>query len=201
MKVLIATTNPGKISIYSTIFEKLGIEWCSLKDFDNLGEVEETGETPRENSIIKAVAYNKITHLPVIANDSGLIVKKFAPDDQPGVFVRRYEGAELSDQQMIDIFSQKLCQVGGKSKSYFDVSLTIIDENGKLFNKSFKSKRLMVSSPSKVVVKGLPLRSLDYSKKHKKYMSEMTPEEANKCEGRCIKDQEKFIKKVFKRKK
>ena len=56
MKVLIATTNPGKISIYSTIFDKLGIEWCSLKDFDNLGEVEETGETPRENSIIKAVA-------------------------------------------------------------------------------------------------------------------------------------------------
>lgn len=32
-------------------------------------------------------------------------------------------------------------------------------------------------------------------------MSEMTPEEANECEGKCIKDQEKFIKKVFKRKK
>lgn len=201
MKVLIASTNPGKITIYGTMLDEIGIEWCSLRDFENIGEVEETGETPRENSIIKAVAYNKMTHMPVIANDSGLIVKKFSSDDQPGVFVRRYDGAELSDQQMIDIFSQKLQQVGGKSKSYFDVSLTIIDDNGKLFNKSFKSKRLMVSSPSKVIVKGLPLRSLDYSKKHKKYMSEMTPEEANECEGRCIKDQEKFIKKVFKRKK
>ncbi|MGN1162707.1 MAG: non-canonical purine NTP pyrophosphatase [Christensenellales bacterium] len=201
MKVLIATTNPGKISIYSTILSKLGIEWCSLKDFDGIGEVEETGETPRENSIIKAVAYNKLTHLPVIANDSGLVIKKFSPNDQPGVFVRRYEGAELSDQQMIDIFSQKLNQVGGKSKSHFDVSLTIIDENGKLFNKSFKSKCLMISTPSKTLVKGLPLRSLQYYKKHKKYMSEMTTEEANECEGKCVRDQEKFIKKVFKKKK
>ena len=55
----------------------------------------------------------------------------------------------------------------------------------------------MVSTPSKVVIKGLPLRSLDYNKEYGKYMSEMTIEEANKSEGKCIEGQREFIEEVL----
>ena len=55
----------------------------------------------------------------------------------------------------------------------------------------------MVATPSKTIVKALPLRSLDYSKELGKYWSEMTIEEANACEGSAIEQQQKFIEEVF----
>ncbi len=55
----------------------------------------------------------------------------------------------------------------------------------------------MIDKPSKVIQKGLPLRSLDYNQELKKYMSEMTIEEANKSEGKCIEEQKKFIKEIL----
>ena len=135
--------------------------------------------------------------MPVIANDSGLIIEKFKPEDQPGVFVRRYGGGELSDQETIEIFSQKLKEVGGTSDSYFNVALVLCDNDGVFYERTFKSYRYMVSTPSKVVIKGLPLRSLDYNQEYGKYMSEMTIEEANASEGKAIEEQQAFIKSVF----
>lgn len=191
--ILISSTNIGKIAIYSTILDKLGLSHCSLRDLDINIQVEETGKTEEENAILKAKAYYQEGQLPVIANDSGLIIEKFAPEDQPGVFVRRYGGKELSDEETIAIFSEKLKAVGGESDSYFNVALAIVDGNGKLHTQNFKSYRYMIATPSKTIQKGLPLRSLDYNKQMKKYMSEMTIEEANACEGKCIEEQAIFI--------
>ena len=55
-KILIATKNPGKLR---EIKEFLGSEFeiTSLKDFDNVPEIEENGATFEENSLIKAKFY------------------------------------------------------------------------------------------------------------------------------------------------
>lgn len=100
MKVLIATTNQGKIDIYSQAFRELGLDFCSLKDFNISVDVEETGKTEAENALIKAREYHKLTGMPVVANDSGLIIDKLKPEDQPGVFVRRNHGKELTDEEL-----------------------------------------------------------------------------------------------------
>lgn len=192
-KVLIASTNSGKIAIYSNILDKINMPFCSLQDLQINIHVEETGNTEAENAYLKAKAYHDETGLPVISNDSGLIIEKFNPEDQPGVFVRRYNGKELSDEETIKIFSEKLKQVGGESESYFNVALVICDKNGEYKSRNFKSYRYMVSTPSPIIQKGLPLRSLDFNKKLNKYMSEMTIAEANACEGDCIKNQQEFI--------
>ncbi len=197
MKVLIATGNAGKVQIYSNILNKLGIEWCSLRDTHVDIQVDETGTTTMENAIIKAEAYHKATGMPVLSNDSGLIIEKLAPCDQPGVFVRRSGGRELTDQELIDVYAKKIKEVGGSSDSYFDVSVAIIDDKGVLHTASFKSPRYMVDTPSKTVIKGIPLRSLDYDRVSGKYMSEMTMDEANAYEGKCMQDQIAFIRKCF----
>lgn len=196
-RVLIATKNNGKVEIYSNILKEIGLEFCSLKDLEVDVEVDENGKDESENAYLKAKAYHEATGLPVISNDSGLIIEKFKPEDQPGVFVRRYGGRELSDQETIDIFAKKLEEVGGESNSYFRVALCLCDKNGVYHHGEFKSYRYMISKPSKVIQKGLPLRSLDYNKEFGMYMSEMSIEQANKSEGKCIEEQAEFIKQIF----
>ncbi len=196
-RILIATTNVGKIEIYSNVLDKIGLPYCSLKDIKVDVDIDETGETELENARLKAVGYHNATDLPIIANDSGLVIEKFKPEDQPGVFVRRYGGHELSDEETIRIFSEKLKAVGGESDSYFNVALSLCDFDGNYHEKLFRSYRYMVATPSKVIIKALPLRSLDYSKELGKYWSEMTIEEANACEDSAISEQQKFIEEVF----
>ena len=111
-KVLIATTNIGKINIYAQALNELGLDWVSLRDLKINLDVEETGSTEIENALIKAKAYNKATGLPVIANDSGLIIDKLSPEDQPGVFVRRDSGKELTDEEMLNAYIEKIEAVG-----------------------------------------------------------------------------------------
>ena len=196
-KVLIATTNAGKVAIYKEVFNKLGIEVLSLKDFNITTAPEENGKDVIENAVIKAKYYYEITKIPVLANDSGLKIHKFSEEDQPGLFVRRNNNKELTDNAMIKIYIEKLNKVGGSSPAHYDVGLAIITADGKLHTKLFKPKRFFINKASPVVQKGIPLSSLAYDKVSKKYMSEMTYSERNEYEGKEFKKQAEFITKLF----
>lgn len=197
MQVLIATTNVGKANIYKPTFEKLGISVVNLKDLEITTSPEENGKTVVENAVIKAKYYHELTKLPVFANDAGLIIHKIPKNEQAGLFVRRHEGRDLTDEEMIERYIASLNKVGGKSKAHFNVGLAIIDQNGKLHTKQFKPKLVFINKPSSFIKKGVPLDSLAYNKKLKKYKSEMTIEERNKTEGKSFVNQHKFIEKVF----
>ena len=54
MKVLIGTNNKSKIKKYGTIFDELGIEYCTPADLSINIDIQESGNTPEENSKIKA---------------------------------------------------------------------------------------------------------------------------------------------------
>lgn len=97
MKVLIATTNQGKVKEFRQILEPLGFEPVSLKDMGISADVEENGETFEENAHIKAAAYRKLTDMPVIADDSGLEVEFL--DGAPGIYSARYAGENATDKE------------------------------------------------------------------------------------------------------
>ncbi|MGD0077994.1 MAG: XTP/dITP diphosphatase [Sedimentisphaerales bacterium] len=88
-KILVASTNPGKLK---ELREMLGgdVEWVSLSDFPNVGEIEEDGATFAENARKKAIGYAKATGLWTLADDSGLVVD--ALGGQPGVKSARFAG-------------------------------------------------------------------------------------------------------------
>jgi len=98
-KILVATTNPGKIAELRAMLEG-DIEWLSLADCDGIGEVEEDGVTFAENACKKAIGYAKATGLWTIADDSGLVVD--ALDGDPGVKSARFSGAKDKDRTLLD---------------------------------------------------------------------------------------------------
>lgn len=99
IKILIATTNPGKMAELSAMLN-MNIEWLSLSDFDNLTEVIEDGQTFTDNARKKALGYAKQTGLWTIADDSGLVID--ALNGAPGVNSARFSGAKDHDRTLID---------------------------------------------------------------------------------------------------
>ena len=172
MKVLIATNNKGKIEKYSEILKSLGIDYCTLSDIGLDIKVNENGNNTTDNAIIKAKAYYEKVKMPVLTDDSGLIIDKLPKEKQPGVFVRRHNGIELSDEQILEMYSKEIERVGGESTGAFVISIAIIDKNGNIHTKETKHRRLFVSKPDSNRIPGYPLSSLIYDKKIKMYMTE-----------------------------
>jgi XTP/dITP diphosphohydrolase len=96
-KLLVATHNQGKVAEFADMLQDLAIEWLSLDGVGVEQDVEETGVTFRENSVLKARAYAKETGLLTLADDSGLEVD--ALDGAPGVYTARYGGVGLTAVQ------------------------------------------------------------------------------------------------------
>lgn len=100
-QIIIATKNPGKAKEFRTFFDEFGIQALSLNDFDEtIPDVEETGETFKENAALKAEQIASSLKQPVISDDSGLEIE--ALDGRPGVYSARYAGIDKNDQANID---------------------------------------------------------------------------------------------------
>lgn len=197
MKILIATKNEAKIKKYSTMLDVLGIEYITLKDLDKDINVEENGNTPKENSIIKAKAYYELVNIPVLADDSGLILDKLPKDKQPGVFVRRAaDGKRMTDEEMIEIYSKEIEEVGGETTGGFVISITIIDEKGKIYTNEVKHDRFFVSKPCKERNPGYPMNSLIYDKQTNTYLAQVYAGK-NIYKGNSFEKDLEFIKSVL----
>ena len=106
MKFVLATQNPKKLKEMSAILGELGVEVVSEADLGVKIEVEETGETFAENSLLKAKAVMEATKLPAIADDSGLCVD--ALNGGPGVYSARFGGEGLDDTGRYRLLLQML---------------------------------------------------------------------------------------------
>ena len=93
MKTLIfATGNAHKAYEVKKMLEGLDVNVLTLKDAGLDLEIEETGKTFRENSLIKARAvYNASKHA-VLADDSGIEIDAFG--GAPGVYSSRFMGED-----------------------------------------------------------------------------------------------------------
>ena len=96
MKVILASKNQHQLTELSAILSQLGFEIALESEYGLDIDVEETGTTFEENSFLKADAVMKASGLPVLADDSGLMVD--ALDGAPGVYSARY-GHKASDKE------------------------------------------------------------------------------------------------------
>lgn len=94
MKVILASKNPHKLTELSVILSQHGFKIALESEYGLDIDVDETGTTFEENSLLKAEAVMKASGLPVLADDSGLMVD--ALDGAPGVYSARY-GHKSSD--------------------------------------------------------------------------------------------------------
>ena len=93
-KIILATHNRGKLKEIQAILGSLPIEFLSLLDYPELPEVIEDGKTLEQNAVKKAREIFQLTHIPTLADDTGLEV--FYLGMAPGVISARYAGDKVS---------------------------------------------------------------------------------------------------------
>ena len=132
MKVVLASKNKHKLEEISKITEKFGFELVLQSQLGVDIDVEETGTTFEENSLLKAEAVMKATGFPALADDSGLAVD--ALNGEPGVYSARYGfDASLDDWGRLCLLLKNMENVpDGQRQAKFVCVITMITPEGKV---------------------------------------------------------------------
>lgn len=99
-KIVIATSNPHKLLEVKEILKDLPYQFVGLNEFPDIPEIEETGTTLLENSLIKARTVHKITGFPIVADDTGLEVNSL--NGAPGIRSARYAGEKATSKDNLN---------------------------------------------------------------------------------------------------
>ena len=108
VQLVLATRNAKKLAELDRLLAGAGLDVQILGSdaFSELPEIEETGSTFAENSLIKARAVSTHTGLIAIADDSGLCVD--ALDGQPGIYSARWAGQGATDESNLDLVLEQI---------------------------------------------------------------------------------------------
>jgi XTP/dITP diphosphohydrolase len=131
--LVLATRNQGKITEFRRILDELApgqIELIGVDQFPDLVDVDETGSTFEENSLLKSRYTCDATGLPAIADDSGLCVDFLNGD--PGIFSARWAGNHGNDQANIEKLLEQLKDVpDSKRTAHFTCIASLVMPDGR----------------------------------------------------------------------
>jgi len=202
MNLLFATGNEKKCNLMKKRLQPIKeIEVIMPKQINVKVNVEENGKSAEENAIKKAKEYYEKTKLATIAEDSGLWVEKFSDEDQPGLFVKRINGREdLSDEEILNCYIEKLNKVGGKSNARYITGIAVIDEEGQVFSKTVEEELfiLTVKKNNKEYTSGGFLDIISYDPINNKYFNELIEEEKIKRYKIIDEETREIVKKILK---
>lgn len=177
-KLLIATTNPGKLQEYKDFLSDLPLELVSLRDVGITDDVEESGKTYTENSELKALFYAKKSGLPALSDDGGLEIA--ALNGQPGIKSKRWLGEKATEKDLIAHMQKVAKELSDDNrKAWFKVVITIALPNGNVWSIPGEVEGIIARGPHKKLLKGYPFRSFFFLPKAEKYYheSELTADE------------------------
>jgi len=128
-KLLIATTNAGKIAEYRCLLSQLNYQLTSPVEEGISLVVNETSNNYSQNAKVKALAYAKYSGLTTIADDSGLEVD--ALNGMPGVLSARFAGEKATDTDNVRLLLAKLKNIPwDKRTAYFTCVIAISNPRG-----------------------------------------------------------------------
>ena len=114
-EIVIATHNPDKKKEMVVALCDLGVNILTLDNFPKIGEIEETGSTLLENSLIKARTVFAKTGIPTIADDTGLEVD--ALNGAPGIYSARYAGTNVTYEDNVRKLLTEMSSIDIKSRT------------------------------------------------------------------------------------
>jgi XTP/dITP diphosphohydrolase len=133
-KLVLATRNQGKITEFRRILDELApgqIELIGVDQFPDLVDVDETGSTFEENSLLKSRYTCDATGLPAIADDSGLCVDFLKGD--PGIFSARWAGIHGNEQANIEKLLEQLKDVPDNNRTaHFTCVASLVMPDGRV---------------------------------------------------------------------
>jgi XTP/dITP diphosphohydrolase len=105
-KLLLATSNPGKIREYRFLLAGPSYKITTLAEEGITKVVSESGNNYEQNARLKAITYAKLSQLTALADDSGLEVD--ALNGEPGVKSARFAGEAATDTERVSFLLAKL---------------------------------------------------------------------------------------------
>ena len=132
MKILIATGNKHKLTEIQQLLRDLPIQIITPAQLHQHLQVAETGKTFKENAHLKAQAYFEVSHLPTLADDSGLEVP--ALHNEPGVLSARYAGEQANYLKNNLLLLERMHGLKGEQRiAYFRCIVCFKTQQGEWF--------------------------------------------------------------------
>ncbi len=179
-KIVVATNNLNKLYEYKSLLKGSEFEIVSLKDIGLSGDIPENGSTFSENAVEKALFVAKKTTLPIIADDSGLVVN--ALDGFPGIYSRRFmenQSYEIKNQEIIN----RLQEFSDKSAKFVaSIALVNYEKFPQVFTGEVKG--LIVEQAKGT--NGFGYDPIFYVPKLEKTLAEASDEEKNAVSHRAV---------------
>jgi len=130
-KLLLASSNLGKIREYRLLLGDLGYQIVTLSEQGISKVTTESGNTYEQNAEMKATTYAKLSQLITLADDSGLEVD--ALHGKPGIHSARFAGKNATDADRV---TKLLTMMGGipwdRRTAHFKCVIAIATPEGKL---------------------------------------------------------------------
>lgn len=177
MKLLFATTNPAKVKKYAEKLKAKGIELLTIKDLNLELNVDENGKNALENAFLKAKAYYEATGITTIGMDNNLFIENIPEERQPGTHVRRVNGKTLTDDEMIEYYTNMVKEFGEKLTAKWVYGMVMYDGKEKKEYTWSKDSFYFVETPCEIRNPGYPLDSITIVPKYNKYLVELTEED------------------------
>ena len=183
MKVVLASKNKHKLVEISKITEKFGFELVLQSELGVDIDVEETGTTFEENSLLKARAVMEATGLPALADDSGIAVD--ALNGEPGIYSARYGFDEsLDDWGRLELLLKNTEHVpDGQRQAQFVCVISFVTPDGQVIQARGEIHGELTRQPAGE--NGFGYDPIFYYPPLGKTTAELSPEEKNKVSHRA----------------
>ncbi len=131
-ELLVATNNAHKLKEIRQILTPHHILVYGMKDLNiSIPEVEENGKNYYENALIKARALQKVTKMPIIADDSGLEI--LALNKMPGLHSARFAEEQGGHLKAIEKILKDLEGKDRSAQFVCDIVLLNVEDKPLLF--------------------------------------------------------------------
>lgn len=213
--VFFPTNNIGKYERYQRAFQRKGIDyqryWIDAQGKEVKVEVPEDGKSLEENARKKAKAYYDAyklimpqTQFAVITTDEGLYIEGLENEQQPGMFVRRFNGLDAdraTDQEVVARYTSLVGSRGGEVNAKWKYSLVMYD--GKAFKDLTWQEPVRFSdTPHLPITKGYVLNNITIVRKERGQnimLSDLSPEERDQYLARYTDVVANFVKENMER--
>ncbi len=182
MKIVLATHNHDKEIELQHSLRGLDVDICSLSEYPDIGEIEETGTTLLENSLLKAHTVHDRTGLPTIADDTGLEIDVL--DGAPGVYSARFAGLNATYEDNVNKLLSVMENVPDDMRSArFRTVISFVDEIQELWTEGLIQGRITKTRRGNM---GFGYDPVFYVPHLEKTFAELSTNEKNKISHRGI---------------
>jgi XTP/dITP diphosphohydrolase len=191
-KIVLATSNPGKLREIRRYLGRLPVELLSLQDIGAGEEVEEKGETFLENARLKSLAYSSLSDYPTLAEDSGLEVEYLG--GAPGVFSARFSDPGATDERNIQKVLRLLKGVPWPGRRARFVCQLVLSQKGRII-KEYRGQVSGHIAPEKSGDFGFGYDPIFFYRPFSRTFGQIPPEQKNTVShrGRALKKMRQYL--------